>query len=82
MAKALLSFERETLATNIHFHQPNKEINLEDTPFKVLEKNTAWDFCENRIAGASSFGFGGMNARVVLQERKKQNTDNDSEEIP
>ena len=76
--KVLSSFEHQLLVSNIHFNKLNSEIDLVNTPFKILEQNIAWNFCANRVAGVSSFGFGGMNAHVVLKEFK--NIKNDIEE--
>jgi amino acid adenylation domain-containing protein len=71
IAKVLLSFEYHVLPSNIHFSRLNSEINLSNTPFKILEENVPWNFCKNRVAGVSSFGFGGMNTHVVVTEPQK-----------
>lgn len=75
--KVLLSFEHQLLVSNIHFNKLNSEIDLVNTSFKILDQNIPWNFCANRVAGVSSFGFGGMNAHVVLKEFKNTKIDID-----
>lgn len=75
MIKVLSSFEHQLLVSNIHFHKLNSEIDLVNTPFKIPDQNIAWNFCANRVAGVSSFGFGGMNAHVGLKEFKNTKID-------
>lgn len=44
---------------------------LSGTPFRVLEKTEAWRSAGPRRAAISSFGFGGNNAHLLLEEYKK-----------
>ncbi len=44
---------------------------LGGTPFRVLEKAEAWRASGPRRAAISSFGFGGNNAHLLLEEWKK-----------
>ena len=47
----------------------NPEIDFEKTPFKVNTESSAWHSEEaHRYAGISSFGLGGTNAHLVLEE--------------
>ncbi|MGW1375427.1 beta-ketoacyl synthase N-terminal-like domain-containing protein [Streptomyces sp. NPDC002446] len=69
VTKVIKAFEHRTLPANLHFHEPNPGIALDDQPFEVLRKNIPWDDDgAGRVAGISSFGFGGTNAHVVLSE--------------
>lgn len=73
--KVLLSMQHDLIPGNIHFHKQSPMIDLEDTPFYVQKDNTSWlrqsDSKGNAIprrAGISSFGFGGANAHVILED--------------
>jgi len=67
--KALLAMENEIIPANIHLTEINPYIELNDTPFYILDKPHAWKRGSMpRRAGISSFGFGGVNAHVILEE--------------
>ena len=73
--KVLLMFQHGKLPRLANFTQQNKRIKLEGSPFYLLAEGQDWPRLkdnENRIilrrAGLSSFGFGGTNAHVVLEE--------------
>ncbi|GHI04295.1 hypothetical protein AQI88_26020 [Streptomyces cellostaticus] len=67
VTKVVKAFEHRILPANLHFQELNPGISLEDQPFEVLQKNVPWeDDGAPRVAGISSFGFGGTNAHVVL----------------
>ncbi|UQS14769.1 SDR family NAD(P)-dependent oxidoreductase [Pseudomonas sp. HS6] len=65
--KVILAFKHRMLPANLHLRTLNPYIDFEHSPFKVLDRNTPWEGQE-RVAGISSFGFGGTNAHVVLSE--------------
>ncbi|PWY57586.1 beta-ketoacyl synthase [Legionella qingyii] len=73
--KLLLAMTHETLPGILHFQELNPYINLTDTPFTIVKETRAWQRIKNEFgadiplrAGISSFGFGGTNAHVVLEE--------------
>lgn len=67
--KVLLAFKYKKLPKNGHFQHLNPLISLEGTNFSVLQENIEWNnLGEDRVAGISSFGFGGSNVHVVLRE--------------
>jgi acyl transferase domain-containing protein/tryptophanase/SAM-dependent methyltransferase len=73
--KVLLAIQHKSIPANINFEEINPYINLKGTPFYIAEQLTPWEALtdENgasipRRAGISSFGFGGANAHVVLEE--------------
>lgn len=57
------------LPPSLHFVRPNPRIDFAHSPFYVNTRLTEWK-SEGfpRTAGVSSFGIGGTNAHVVLQE--------------
>jgi polyketide synthase PksL len=73
--KTLLAMRNQYLPANLHLKKLNTYIELTDSPFYLLDKGQPWlrlqDANNNvisRRAGISSFGFGGTNAHVVLEE--------------
>ncbi|MPZ79311.1 MAG: SDR family oxidoreductase [Actinophytocola sp.] len=67
--KAVLAIEHRMIPPTINFERPNPAIDFADTPFYVTTTLTKWDTDGTpRTAGVSSFGIGGTNAHVVLQE--------------
>ncbi|MEM6601842.1 MAG: SDR family NAD(P)-dependent oxidoreductase, partial [Verrucomicrobiota bacterium] len=68
--KVVQAMKHELLPGNPHLERPNTYLQLEGTPFELQREMTAWETKDNqpKIAGISSFGFGGANAHVVLEE--------------
>jgi amino acid adenylation domain-containing protein len=67
--KTALALSRELLPKTVHFSHANAQLQLASGPFKVVSQNTLWPRSDiPRIAGVSSFGVGGTNAHIVLQE--------------
>jgi acyl transferase domain-containing protein/acyl carrier protein len=68
--KVLLSLRHKILPGNPHLQTPNKYLKLEGSPFYLQQKASPWTTSSNksRIAGVSSFGFGGSNAHIILEE--------------
>ncbi|MFG1935976.1 SDR family NAD(P)-dependent oxidoreductase [Micromonospora tulbaghiae] len=65
LLKVLLSLRHERLPRTLHQHRRNPYLRLDGTPFTVLDRDVPWT--GDRVAGVSSFGFGGTNAHVVVQ---------------
>ena len=69
LIKTILSLEHKRIPPSLNFHQPNPEIDFENSPFFVNASLAEWKHTgEPRRAGVSSFGIGGTNAHVVLEE--------------
>ncbi|MEU9703552.1 SDR family NAD(P)-dependent oxidoreductase [Streptomyces sp. NPDC047981] len=64
LLKTLLALRHGVLPPSIHYSEPNPYLRLDGTPFFVNDRARSWT--GDRIAGVSSFGFGGTNAHVVL----------------
>jgi len=78
LIKTLLAMKHRKLPGIAHFKNLNPHIKLSDSPFYIVEKTMPWErLCSEdgsqipRIAGVSSFGFGGTNVHVVLEEYDK-----------
>ena len=74
LIKILLSFKQKIIPSLLHFKKINPYIKLDKSPFYIVDKNQAWqritlDGKEYPLrAGMSSFGMGGVNAHVILEE--------------
>ncbi|KAA8785738.1 acyl transferase domain-containing protein/acyl carrier protein [Paenibacillus sp. 4624] len=70
LIKAMLCLKNKQIPAHLHFENPNKDIDLEALGIKIPTKLTEWPTREHEPAMASvnSFGFGGTNAHVILQE--------------
>ncbi|MEO1619895.1 MAG: beta-ketoacyl synthase N-terminal-like domain-containing protein [Cyanobacteria bacterium J06632_3] len=67
--KAVLALKHKQIPANLHFQQPNPNIDFDNSPFYVNAQLSDWPQQEPaRRAGVSSFGIGGTNAHVVLEE--------------
>ncbi len=69
LAKAVLAVSRGVIPANRGYQNPNPHIPFDKLRLKVVAEQTDWpDRSRPRIAGVSSFGFGGTNAHVVLEQ--------------
>jgi acyl transferase domain-containing protein len=71
--KTLLSMQNRMIPPNLHFRCLNPQINFADTPFymPVEPVPLADDPDRSLLAGVSSFGFGGVNAHVVIESHQR-----------
>ena len=65
---ATLAVKHALLPPVAHFRQANPLLGLEKTPFKLYAKAEPWQSNGPRRVGVSSFGIGGTNAHVVVEE--------------
>ncbi|WP_234859383.1 SDR family NAD(P)-dependent oxidoreductase [Aquimarina aquimarini] len=70
LVKVLLSFENESIPPIANFKELNPHINLSDSTLRINQDLRKWDTPDagNRIAGISSFGSGGTNAHVIVEQ--------------
>jgi acyl transferase domain-containing protein len=69
LIKTVLALKHKMIPPSLHFHEPNPEIDFENSPFYVNPSLTQWRRGETPLrAGVSSFGIGGTNAHIVLEE--------------
>ena len=68
-AKAVLSLQHNTIPANLGYRNPNPHIPFDKLRLRVIAEHTAWaPVGRPRRAGISSFGFGGTNAHVVIEQ--------------
>ncbi|MDT0490377.1 amino acid adenylation domain-containing protein [Streptomyces griseus] len=67
--KAVLQLQHRTLVPSLHYRRPNPRIDFASTPFFVNAELREWPEGDSpRRIGVSSFGIGGTNAHVVLEQ--------------
>ena len=75
LIKAALALEHGLIPPSINFSEPNPAIDFESSPFYVVSTLSRWESAGGpRRAAVSSFGIGGTNAHLVLQEAPEQVT--------
>ncbi|MGK7875911.1 MAG: beta-ketoacyl synthase N-terminal-like domain-containing protein [Xenococcaceae cyanobacterium] len=85
LIKVALSLKHGQIPPSLHFHKPNPYIPFHKLPLRVQQTLEPWPKRdEPALAGVSSFGFGGTNAHVVLEEAPLQDapSQNHSDRFP
>ena len=78
LIKAALSLHHKVLPATINVNQPNPKLGVEQSPFYINSKTRPWIAQTDdtpRRAGISSFGFGGTNFHIVLEEYTQEHND-------
>lgn len=82
LLKLVLTVKNKVLPPSVYPNVLNPNIKIDNTPLKICKKKQMWKQprLENgkilrRVGGVSSFGFGGVNAHIVVEEYEKQQTD-------
>ncbi|HEV9035439.1 MAG TPA: amino acid adenylation domain-containing protein, partial [Puia sp.] len=69
LIKTVLALYHGEIPPSLHFHQPNPNLELGASPFYINDRLRDWQKDGRpRTAGVSSFGIGGTNAHIILQE--------------
>jgi acyl transferase domain-containing protein/3-hydroxymyristoyl/3-hydroxydecanoyl-(acyl carrier protein) dehydratase len=68
LAKVLLALREKTLPPTANFEHPNPKIGYEGSQFRVLTRSEPWDAKGPRRAAINGFGFGGINAHLLIEE--------------
>ncbi len=69
LIKVALSLKHQKIPPSLHFREPNPYIPFNKLPLQVQQVLGSWpERVGPALAGISSFGFGGTNAHVVLEE--------------
>ncbi|BAZ50359.1 beta-ketoacyl synthase [Nostoc sp. NIES-4103] len=67
--KTVLALKHRQIPPSLHFQEPNPQIDFANSPFYVNTTLSAWEpHATPRRAGISSFGIGGTNAHIVVEE--------------
>ncbi len=69
LIKTALSLKHALIPPSLNYRKPNPKLELDRSPFIVNDRLTEWQAIgPTRLAGVSSFGVGGTNAHVVVEE--------------
>lgn len=70
LTKVILQMQHKQLVPSLHAEQINPKIEFNNSPFAIQKTLEDWeqDNAKPRVAGISSFGAGGSNAHLILQE--------------
>jgi len=69
LIKTTLALKHGVIPASINFERSNPKIDFESSPFRVVAEPTPWPArSRRRLAGVSSFGVGGTNAHVIVEE--------------
>lgn len=77
LIKMIICMQEKRIPTIANLSQINSKIELEDSKVVIPTTNVVWEE-KQKYGGISSFGFGGVNAHVILGiEKDEKNTQND-----
>src|SRR6185312_13009944 len=83
LIKVLLCLRHGEIPAQPHFEKLNPHISLEKTPLVIPSERWPWPAGEKpRFAVVSSFGFGGTNAHLILEEAPRREHAHDEIERP
>lgn len=70
MVKTILALKHRALPPSLHFNTPNPHIDFSGLNLRVVTEHTELPIQADKplVAGVNSFGFGGANAHVLVQE--------------
>lgn len=72
LAKVILQLQHGEIYPQVHFHELNPRIRMEGTPLTIPTEVQPWPMSlKPRYVGISSFGFGGTNAHIVVEEARE-----------
>ncbi len=66
--KVCLSAYNKKIPPTLHYSKPNPHIDFKNSPFYVLNKLKEWSEQKPLIMGVSSFGIGGTNAHLIVEQ--------------
>lgn len=79
LIKTVLALEHRMIPPSLHFAEPNPKIDFANSPFYVNAGLREWKGGPApRRAGISSFGIGGTNAHVIVEEAPAPEASGDS----
>ncbi|MEH1787875.1 MAG: beta-ketoacyl synthase N-terminal-like domain-containing protein [Nostoc sp.] len=69
LIKTTLALKHKLLPPSLHFEQANPQIDFNNSPFYVNTQISEWKTDHTpRLTGVNSWGYGGTNAFVILEE--------------
>jgi PfaB family protein len=71
LIKVIQAMKHASLPSTANFNASSPQMHMDDSPFRVLNDTQEWktrDASTPRRAAVSAFGFGGINAHVLLEQ--------------
>lgn len=69
LLKVVLAFQNKQIPPHLHLKNKNPYVEWDQLAIEIPTELTPWEPANGkRIAGLSSFGFGGTNAHIILEE--------------
>ena len=68
LIKTILALRHQQIPPSIHFDTPNPDIDFKNSAFFVNDRLRDWESEGQPRRGVSSFGLGGTNAHLILEE--------------
>ncbi|MCP4380582.1 MAG: AMP-binding protein [Hyphomicrobiales bacterium] len=75
LVKVVLALQHKVIPPHGNFKTLNPGIDLQETAIRIPTEAVPWRSAGRRLAGVSSFGFGGTNAHLLLEEAPEVATD-------
>ncbi|TQV85971.1 non-ribosomal peptide synthetase/type I polyketide synthase [Aliikangiella coralliicola] len=76
LIKTILCLANQTLTKQLHFNNPNPHIDWDSIKIRIPNTTEKWTNDSARYAAVSSFGFGGTNAHIILEQAPGEETTN------
>lgn len=75
LIKTVLQIQHQQLVPTLHAEKTNRHIDFNASPFALVQDHKQWPVAENQLRTAlvSSFGAGGSNACVMVEEYQRNN---------
>lgn len=69
LIKAVMALEKKKIPASVYFNRPNRQIDFVNSPIYINTITRDWTADKNlRRCGVSSFGIGGTNCHIILEE--------------
>jgi len=68
LTKVLMAIKNKVIPKCANIENENNKLNLLNTPFVINKESRAWISKSPRVAGINSFGVGGSNSFLLLEE--------------
>lgn len=85
LVKVSLSLKNKYIPGTVNYDEPNTKIDFKETPFKVSAEGLDWNkwITDKKLmrAAINSFGVGGTNAHMVLEEAPIGKVSSDADKI-
>lgn len=74
LIKTVLALQNKKIPASLNYESPNPMIRFEESPFYVNTRLSNWETgTKPRRAGVNSFGIGGTNVHMILEEAPDKN---------